>query len=347
MNPNQRFNGFRRATSNSSRQARGGFTLLEVMLALFLSAIVLGAMWMLINLQFRAVASGRRQVEEAQLVRALLRRIGDDLRSAVLYQPFDSSALAGLGVPLDLEELEELEELPEELTGESSDLGEEDDEAGETSSLVPQLLPGIYGGATELQIDVSRLPRMEQFAVIPTGGPISETRTISYYVISPESADSGTVARSNLSQAPGLYRREMDRATALWAMEQGSQPIADGDEAPIAPEVAALEFRYFDGAEWFSEWDSDDREGLPTAIEVKLMIRPSGEWSGGSTSSSTAPVTPSIGAATEDVPLYRAYRLVVRMPSAVPTIADGIGSEATDEAEAAEAQAASEEEATP
>lgn len=40
----------------------------------------------------------------------------------------------------------------------------------------------------------------------------------------------------------------------------------------LAPEVVGLEFRYFDGSIWTSQWDSITRESLPAAVEVRLQI---------------------------------------------------------------------------
>lgn len=41
-----------------------------------------------------------------------------------------------------------------------------------------------------------------------------------------------------------------------------------------APEVVDCRFRYYDGNEWFDEWNSIERSGLPTAIEVDLKLLP-------------------------------------------------------------------------
>lgn len=41
-----------------------------------------------------------------------------------------------------------------------------------------------------------------------------------------------------------------------------------------APEVVDCRFRYYDGNEWFDEWNSIERSGLPTAIEVDLTLLP-------------------------------------------------------------------------
>ena len=69
------------------------FTLLELVLALSLSLLVLAAVGMAINLHFKTLDIRRTNVEEAQLARAVLRHIADDLRTAVQYTPPDLSGL--------------------------------------------------------------------------------------------------------------------------------------------------------------------------------------------------------------------------------------------------------------
>jgi type II secretory pathway pseudopilin PulG len=63
--------------------SRKAFTLLEVILALALATAVVAVLGSTVAVQLRLFQSGRAAVEEAQLARALLRRMADDLRSAV------------------------------------------------------------------------------------------------------------------------------------------------------------------------------------------------------------------------------------------------------------------------
>jgi len=62
---------------------RRGFTLLEVFLTLVISAVLIAAITSALNIHLRITESGRTEVEQAQLARALLGRIADDLRIAV------------------------------------------------------------------------------------------------------------------------------------------------------------------------------------------------------------------------------------------------------------------------
>ncbi len=76
--------------------SRGGYTLLEVILALALTVVVLGLVGVGIHVHLAVAAKSREQVEEAQLARALLQRIADDLRNAVPFQPPPSSSDSGV-----------------------------------------------------------------------------------------------------------------------------------------------------------------------------------------------------------------------------------------------------------
>src|SRR3990172_5486813 len=109
-----------------------GFTLLEVLLALALTALILVALGMAIDFHFRVLDAGRAHVEEAQLARVLLHRIADDLRGAVYVEAASTSAS---GTPTTT--------------------------AAATTS-TDATTPGIYGDAYSIQVDVSRLPQPHQ-----------------------------------------------------------------------------------------------------------------------------------------------------------------------------------------
>ena len=64
-----------------------GYTLLEVILAMSLAVVVLGLVGVGIHVHVAVAAKSSDQVKEAQVARALLQRIADDLRNAVPFQP--------------------------------------------------------------------------------------------------------------------------------------------------------------------------------------------------------------------------------------------------------------------
>ncbi len=82
--------------STSKQRRAAGMTLLEVMLALTLTAFVLVSISMAIDLHLRMLDSRRGDVERIQVARAVLKLIADDLRSTVQPSPIDFSSLAAL-----------------------------------------------------------------------------------------------------------------------------------------------------------------------------------------------------------------------------------------------------------
>ena len=150
---------------------------------------------------------------------------------------------------------------------------------------------GLYGGATELQFDISRLPRIDQYQALMMPGSLgavdipSDVKTVIYFLQSDDraAADSTGILASEAQATPtpsttgrgqGLMRSEIDRAVAAWTEENGGAQSLYAGAKLLAKEVTGLEFRYFDGVEWISEWDSSAMDGLPVAIEINLSLAP-------------------------------------------------------------------------
>jgi len=292
-----------------------GFTLFEVMLALALVSLVLMAVTIAIDVHLRLLDSGRMQVEEAQLARALLGRIADDLRSAVIYRPVEADeflpTLSAATVEQATEDLDlatdEEVELPEEW-------------ATDTDELL--LTPGLYGDRYQLQVDTSRLPRVDQYDTTQTTGSltsvaelVSDVKTVTYYVL--DDLQTGISYTTDASQSgSGLVRREQDRAATAYASQTlGLAETQKETEADlIAPEVAAIEFLYYDGTELVEEWDSSERGGLPVAVDIAIAIIPARSRRTAAASWRTA--TASTALEEQDLLVYR---LLVHLPVAEPT----------------------------
>jgi hypothetical protein len=314
---------------------RHAFTLLELMLALGLSIVVLAAIGMSITTYLRLFDSGRAKIEEAQLARALLRRMADDIRGTVLHNPVDASKLvpttSGTGTTSATEGAASAETAstagsasgasldPTQIattTGSSTTNGSTTDgsttmtdgsESGTTavddttdlSTAAPQTTPGLYGNSTQLQIDVSRLPRIDQYLAVAyqdntvanqnAGSTpvdhLSDLRNVAYYISSDSASISGNPtsisgnstmnpgsANSTQQTCSGLVRRDMDRASVLYASQTGATTDMNAAGKPIAPEVESIQFAYYDGTEWLSSWDSTQNGGLPLAVQITLAI---------------------------------------------------------------------------
>jgi hypothetical protein len=290
--------------SQIGRRTRLGYTLLEIVLALSLTVVVMSAIGMAIFLHLRAVDHTRIAIERDQLARTLMRRIGDDLRSAVRREPFDDAglqsllgaaknaagALAGGGASSGASgaggnsagspntggttspgttgttgttRTTKAAGTARSASGTGDDAAASEDPA---AAGTPAAVAGLYGTATELQIDIARVPRPDEFAEAMIAGGVApaDVKTV-YYFLAQASAGLTT-------SDTGLMRSEMNRATALFASENGDLEIFTQGAEPLASEVVGLQFRYFDGLEWFPEWSSQERNGLPLAIEIALVI---------------------------------------------------------------------------
>jgi type II secretory pathway pseudopilin PulG len=320
---------------NMHRSPKPGFTLLELLLALALSMLVFAAIAMAINFHLRTINVGRTETEEAQLARALMRKMADDLRGAVAYQVIDYSSLAQLAPGAEslggLQSEDDLVGADLQSGGEESGDLEEELPAGDedviapasqdiAATAAPAVIPGVYGNQYELQIDVSRLPRPDEFdslMALADGMSLqipSDIKTVSYYLQAPGDASASTMMQRGFAdeaELGGLVRREIDRAAARYAADYGDATMLDAAGEVIAPEVTGLEFRYFDGVAWLMEWDSELMGGLPVAVEIALAITPRRFLENAENA--------AFGEAAGELFTGEiVYRMVVRLPAAQP-----------------------------
>jgi hypothetical protein len=163
--------------------------------------------------------------------------------------------------------------------------------ASTTATSVAAMPPGIYGTSTSIEIDVSRLPRPDEYypklADTTTGAigdMVSDIKTNGYFVQAPR-PDGVRDPLSTLTQeqlsingnatAPnngGLVRRSVDRAVTQYAYEMGQTDQLSKSGQIVAPEVVGIEFQYFDGATWMSEWDSS-QQGLPYVVKITIALQ--------------------------------------------------------------------------
>lgn len=322
------------------RVRRSGFTLLEVLLSISISLIILGALVFMIDFQLRSVDVSRRRVEEAQLARALLQRMAEDIRAALRYEPMDVNGMMPAAAGnIDSGAIEDalgsgaIPGAPGGGAGGGSGGGSAG--GGAADMTLPaegstQPIPGLFAGIDQrglntLQVDVSRLPRLDEFQQLVAVGPdgrtvdhISDVKTISYYIH---------------PTYGGLVRRVRSRAAEQYAQQMGVLDDA-GDEAfVIAPEVVDLTYRFFDGTSWYYDWDSDARGGLPMAVEITLAFAPppdDDDLQNGGYGGPLAMPASGYGGGAGPTPMrnysldeLRVYRLVVHLPASEPTTLEG------------------------
>lgn len=273
---------------------RRGFTILEVVLTLSMAVVLMSLVGA--TMQFYATNMNVRDLDirRVQLATSVMQMIADDLRATIYTEKFDSSVLegflagaAGQAVAGAIDPA-----MSETLGLDAIDTSMLDDPTtSETLDLISSTLtlqrPGIIGNQFEMQFDISRLPRLEQWqqtlneATVEVADIPSDMKTVTYYVQPPgavggvsDPLQSFLPQQSEIAGAVpgGLVRRELDRAANKWAVESGAMAglLATGDL--VATEVIAIEFAYFDGTIWQMFWNSDDMQSLPVAIQVKITI---------------------------------------------------------------------------
>lgn len=196
---------------------------------------------------------------------------------------------------------------------------------------------GLYGDQYSLTFDMTRLPRLDEYASIVANNVQdaivqvpSDIRTVSYYLAGSSPMTQATAAASRQAgmaslkanslrdpsaalSGSGLVRQERDRSLASYSQVavDYSKLSQDTGEELLAEEVTRLEFRYFDGYEWWPDWDSDQRGGLPVAVEIVVGLADR------KLDTETATTTASANNPS-DVPQELTYRLVVRIATAEP-----------------------------
>ncbi|MCZ6658663.1 MAG: hypothetical protein O7C67_15330 [Gammaproteobacteria bacterium] len=280
----------RRTTSRRFLRGRAGFTLLETILAVSLSAVLLVLVGSAINLYSRIVSDRRSEVVNAQVARAVLQYMAKDIRFAMYSQAKDD----GGGGSDDLSEGSG-DGSGDDLGGGGDSLGNEDFIAtADLTTNAVQPTPGLYGNAYELQVDVQgRFVRPVKYDTLAATGIslqsanlLSDPKTVTYYL---RPSDPGELVGTPLQlfdataegQRSVLIRRVQSRAEAVYAATYGDAGSLVQGEQLLSDQIVSMTFAYFDGFEWLDEWDSAIYQGLPLAVQITIVVVDAEESAGG------------------------------------------------------------------
>ena len=263
---------------------RRGFTLLETMLAVGLSALLIALVAAALQMYTQVVANRNEEVTNAQFARAVLQQITGDLRSAIYEEPSEDEASLD---PLDdtLADTADLEgDLPADET--TSDLTDGVSTAAlDLTNSTVAAVPGVYGNLTEVRIDVrGKIPFPLRYDTMVNAGadPITEgllsvDRVITYYL---RPATATELAGTPLEMPADdfgqdttiLVRRVQTRAEAAYESSLGGQASTQAGEQLLCDRIVALEFNYHDGYDWTDSWDSELQGGLPIAVQITITV---------------------------------------------------------------------------
>lgn len=281
------------------RPSRSGFTLLEVVLATAIAVLLLGALYVAVDMLLGSMQQSRDMVDESTLSQALFNRMDKDVSQVIgLPDParyrfqngqdtpdISSSSNNGAGganasgAGANASGAGQSGSASSSGTSSTGALSSFGDSSAITNGqgTINIVLPfGVMGDSETLHLFVSNLPR-EVFAsgysfadmangayTPPTAGDV---RRISYWLAG--GADSPA----------GLARQDVGVSTGDDAL-QSLPPGLDNDPAyVIADEVRGLSFQYFDGQQWWDTWDSTQAGpdgvtpiGSPVAINVTVTV---------------------------------------------------------------------------
>ena len=247
-----------------TRTVRSGYSLLELILAMALMVVIMSGVAGAINIYMVQVAKQQARVERELVSRNSLSMMARDIRAAIQHKATDFGGLNTL-----LETFALMEGVIEER--------EEEDQVFDEEEV--SFRPTLLGTANAIMLDISRLPRLDQYNPLAERlseeqSTVSDIKSISYFFSSQKGGYDPKVSRRENEIPGGLYRREIDRAVANFRGDESLQIRPDEFAELVAPEIAELGFRYFDGQNWSESWDSEEAGGFPRAVEIILVVDP-------------------------------------------------------------------------
>lgn len=278
-----------------------GFTLLEIVLALGLASLLLAALYTALQMHWSSSALGHVEMERSQVARALFRRIETDLRCVVFRESALTSSTDDGSTSTDTSS--------SSSTGSSSTSTNSNVSSTETSSTTTTenystQKTGLYGESGMLIVHVSLPTRAANLASasLSTGGGANEVvsgyagsdmQSIAYFLAGSNSALAQQLSgalTSPLGQSTGLARLQGDRMAMQAADESGDLSSMASGARLLAPEVASIQFEYFDGVSWTTSWDSAVSNSIPNAVRIIIDFLPpvaTGGWYSRPVSAST------------------------------------------------------------
>jgi prepilin-type N-terminal cleavage/methylation domain-containing protein len=235
---------------------RAGFTLLEVMLAMSIGVLLLGGLYVAVDLQLRHAQAGRDLVVQTYLSREILSRMSADIRSTVnlpnaarfsspnAYSKNSSSGGSGGGGGSGGSGGGAASATAAGATGASTNTGNTGSTSAQTTTGGTNdaiTYPfGIQGDSGTINLYISKVPSE---VLVPVGSdvppPVSDVRRISYWLA-----------------AGGLAKQEVKIITSQDVTNLIPPDLPDDAYQIVAEEVRSLTFQYFDGSSWQDTWDS-------------------------------------------------------------------------------------------
>lgn len=271
------------STALPRRANTHGISLLEVLLALALTALLLAGVYVALDLSWRYSVAGQDDVERAQVARAVLQEIQRNVRS--LVYAFDPKQ------PQDVTETSErLPKVAPALAVRAGGTSSSDSDFRHSPKKKnkPSLPPlALVGDAQGLLLHIHAVAAPGPDEPYPADRDYSPQRRVLFvaygHVRSGQFTSSvvqrlspgGALQEAARRSQDGLLRCEMAEGpvtTADWSVALRNASLLQGRDLQVS-EIDLVRFRYFDGRAWLETWDNVAQTTLPQAIEISLHVR--------------------------------------------------------------------------
>ena len=287
------------------RRRPHAFTLMEVVLAIALTAVVVYLLTTAIELYLFSVDASRTRVESAQLARTLLDQIADDLTSTRLYTPqaggggqFGGPPVGGGPGPNGGGSPGSAGGGPNAnqgaglsggggVTGGSGSGGSTGGgpSGGGLGPMSPTSSQGLFGTEEVIRVDRGPSANWERATRLvdpqETTSKYNMPTTVRYYFLSAQHVSTERAAREGVSDersaanVTGLYRETIPTASISPQddpLAPSAQPQKGATVELLAPEVVGFTMQYFDGKQFLDAWDSIRANGLPVGVEITITL---------------------------------------------------------------------------
>jgi len=239
--------------AHTSRIQPGGFTLLELLLAMGLTSVLMAAVYGAMTIYWNLAMDSQEEIERTQIARSLMRKLARDIQSCTFV---------------------------EQIVQSNDDA--EMDETDTTEVTTSVYRNGLIGIDRDLVLYISRPSRELDYVLTPdalTASSRSSDLMIARWLLADSSAGglSGAVAGQQAATGPGGVA---GLAYGSGGVNGFGRAIETGDIAAqlevtqlLSPEVQSILFEYFDGVDWVMEWDSTSLNRMPQAVRIELVLR--------------------------------------------------------------------------
>ena len=271
----------------SNRRSRSAFTLFEMMIAVGLCSLLMTAVYSALTIYFDLQNDSHEEIARQQVARALLRSITRDVQSTVFVKRTvvdeeSSSGSSSSGSSRSSASSGSSGSASSSSSSSQLDGNSYGDPTIDPATALANSTSGLIGTATDLQLFVSKpdpnLGYSDSQSITSVGSRSSDLMLIRYLMAESgggglSSALADKFGAADQTGPVGLARMEGDLFGLTTAITEGEELPLVAASQMLAKEVAAVQFRYFDGLEWVEQWDSTALNMMPKAIEITLTLR--------------------------------------------------------------------------